>query len=97
VRYANTASTDRYREYCRDHEFKEQPAAMQLDLVRFFVKMLTDPGDLLLDPCGGGNATGGGRGARAGVDRGRNRARVRGRLEGLFQEFAGTSSAPGQP
>ena len=31
---------------------------MQLDVVRFFVKMLTDPGDLVLDPFGGSNSTG---------------------------------------
>ncbi len=49
-------STDRYHEYCREHELKTHPAPMQLDMVRFFVKMLTDEGDLVLDPFGGATA-----------------------------------------
>ncbi len=56
--YSNTTSTDRYREYCRERGIKAHPAPMQLDLIRFFVKMLTDPGDLVLDPFGGSNSTG---------------------------------------
>jgi DNA modification methylase len=55
---SNTVSTDRYREYCRERAIKAHPAPMQLEVVRFFVKMLTDPGDLVLDPFGGSNSTG---------------------------------------
>jgi site-specific DNA-methyltransferase (cytosine-N4-specific) len=56
--HSNTTSTDRYREYCRERAIKAHPAPMQLDVVRFFIKMLTDPGDLVLDPFGGSNSTG---------------------------------------
>jgi site-specific DNA-methyltransferase (cytosine-N4-specific) len=31
---------------------------MQMDMVGFFVKMLTDPGNLVLDPFAGSNSTG---------------------------------------
>jgi site-specific DNA-methyltransferase (cytosine-N4-specific) len=34
------------------------PAPMQLGMVRFFIKMLTDKRDLVLDPFGGSNSTG---------------------------------------
>jgi DNA modification methylase len=56
--HANTISTDRYREYCRERGIKAHPAPMQLDVVRFFIKMLTDSGDMVLDPFGGSNSTG---------------------------------------
>jgi DNA modification methylase len=56
--YSNTTSTGRYREYCRERGIRAHPAPIQLDVVRFFVKMLTDPGDLVLDPFGGSNSTG---------------------------------------
>jgi DNA modification methylase len=56
--HSNTISTDRYREYCRERELKPHPAPMQMEVVRFFVKMLTGPGDLVLDPFGGSNSTG---------------------------------------
>ena len=55
---SNTTSTGRYREYCREHEIEPHPAPMQMDMVGFFVKMLTDPGDLVLDPFAGSNSTG---------------------------------------
>jgi DNA modification methylase len=56
--HSNTTSTDRYREYCRERGIKAHPAPMHLDVARFFVKMLTDPDDLVLDPFGGSNSTG---------------------------------------
>ena len=90
--YSNTTSTDRYREYCRERGIKAHPAPMQLDMVRFFVKMLTDPGDLVLDPFGGSNSTG----AMA-EELGRrwiavepNREYVAGSM-GRFPQFAGVS------
>jgi len=55
---SNTTSTGRYREYCREQEIEPHPAPMQMDMVGFFVKMLTDPGDLVLDPFAGSNSTG---------------------------------------
>jgi site-specific DNA-methyltransferase (cytosine-N4-specific) len=95
--YSNTTSTDRYREYCREHEIKAHPATMQLEMVRFFVKMLTDPGDLVLDPFGGSNSTG-----AAAEELGRrwiaiepNREYVAG-SKGRFPEFAGVRPVGGQ-
>ena len=95
--YSNTTSTDRYREYCRERGIKPHPAPMQLDMVRFFVKMLTDPGDLVLDPFGGSNSTG-----ATAEELGRrwiavepNREYVAGSM-GRFPQFAGVSPGSGQ-
>ena len=55
---ANTTSSDPYRKYCREHGLAAHPAPMQPDLVRFFVNLLTDADDLVLDPFGGSNSTG---------------------------------------
>jgi site-specific DNA-methyltransferase (cytosine-N4-specific) len=92
--HSNTVSTDRYREYCRELGIKAHPAPIQLDVVRFFVKMLTDPGDLVLDPFAGSNSSG----AMA-EDLGRrwvaiepNREYVVG-SKGRFSQFAGPSPA----
>jgi len=56
--YANTAASTPYRRYCREHGLTPHPAPMQSQLVEFFVKMLTDEGDLVYDPFGGSNTTG---------------------------------------
>lgn len=56
--YANTRAATPYRKYCREHELTPHPAPMQPQLVEFFVKMLTDEGDLVYDPFGGSNTTG---------------------------------------
>jgi site-specific DNA-methyltransferase (cytosine-N4-specific) len=58
LRMANTASNDAYSRYCREYELKRHPARMPAALPRFFVKMLTVQGDLVLDPFGGSNTTG---------------------------------------
>lgn len=58
LRFSNTAAGTPYREYCRTNNVVAHPAPMQLDLVRFFVKLLTDEGDLVYDPFGGSNTTG---------------------------------------
>lgn len=54
----NTHSYDPYLDYCRTQEIQLHPARMPPDLVEFFVRMLTDEGDLVLDPFGGSNTTG---------------------------------------
>jgi DNA modification methylase len=59
LKFSNTSAGTPYREYCRKNGFTAHPAPMQLDLVRFFVKMLTSKGDLVYDPFGGSNTTGG--------------------------------------
>lgn len=58
LEFSNTLSTDAYRQYCRDNELPLHPARMPAGLAEFFIKFLTDPGDLVLDPFAGSNTTG---------------------------------------
>lgn len=55
---ANTQATDPYQEYCRAHGIEFHPARMPIALPEFFVKLLTVPGDIVVDPFGGSNTTG---------------------------------------
>ena len=55
---ANTASSDPYQQYCREHGLVPHPARMPRALAEFFIKFLTSPGDLVLDPFAGSNTTG---------------------------------------
>jgi len=55
---ANTRSNSPYQEYCRENDLPLHPARMPIGLADFFIKFLTDPGDLVLDPFGGSNTTG---------------------------------------
>lgn len=56
--YANTHASDDYQSYCRDRGLELHPARMPIDLAEFFIKFLTEPGDLVLDPFAGTNTTG---------------------------------------
>ncbi|HEX8101634.1 MAG TPA: site-specific DNA-methyltransferase [Solirubrobacteraceae bacterium] len=55
---SNTVSTDEYRRYCKRRELPLHPARMPPDLAEFFIRFLTDEGDLVFDPFGGSNTTG---------------------------------------
>jgi len=55
---ANTAASDAYQKFCRKIGIPPHPARMPHKLADFFIEMLTDPGDLVLDPFGGSNTTG---------------------------------------
>ncbi len=55
---ANTLSGDAYQTYCRKNNFQLHPARMPSDVAKFFIKFLTEPGDIVLDPFGGSNTTG---------------------------------------
>lgn len=55
---ANTGSRDFYTSTCRERDVERHPARMQPGLAAFFVELLTDPGDLVLDPFAGSNTTG---------------------------------------
>jgi DNA modification methylase len=55
---ANTESNSPYRRYCREHNIPEHPARFPSGLPEFFLRMLTDPGDMVLDPFGGSCVTG---------------------------------------
>jgi site-specific DNA-methyltransferase (cytosine-N4-specific) len=56
--YANTQSGDVYQTYCRNNGFQLHPARMPSELAKFFIKFLTEPSDIVLDPFGGSNTTG---------------------------------------
>ncbi|MGB3539116.1 MAG: site-specific DNA-methyltransferase [Mesorhizobium sp.] len=55
---ANTESTSRYQEYCRDNNIPIHPARFPAQLPEYFLRMLTNQGDLVLDPFGGSCVTG---------------------------------------
>lgn len=56
--YANTLNIEAYQTYCRANKLQLHPARMPIDLAKFFIKFLTEPGDIVLDPFGGSNTTG---------------------------------------
>jgi len=55
---ANTDSNSQYLQACREHGIKPNPARFPHGLPEFFIKFLTDPGDLVVDPFAGSNVTG---------------------------------------
>lgn len=54
----NTESTSSYIRLCKELGRDAHPARFPADLPGFFVKMLTEPGDLVVDIFGGSNTTG---------------------------------------
>lgn len=54
----NTRSNDPYQRYCRRHNLVEHPARFPAELPAYFMAMLTNPGDLVVDPFGGSGMTG---------------------------------------
>ena len=55
---ANTESSSPYLRYCRDKGIKPHPARFPVELPEFFVRMLTDEEDSVLDPFAGSCVTG---------------------------------------
>lgn len=55
---ANTESTSRYQEYCRDNNIPIHPARFPPQLPEYFIRFLTDKDDMVLDPFGGSCVTG---------------------------------------
>lgn len=58
IETSNTTSKDPYQDFCREHGHVIHPARFPRDVPEFFVKFLTEPGDLVLDPFAGSNMTG---------------------------------------
>jgi len=54
----NTESNSRYLRSCRQAGVTPHPARYPLELPLFFIKFLTEEGDLVLDPFAGSNVTG---------------------------------------
>ncbi len=54
----NTDSNSSYLRLCKEFERQRHPARFPAELPAFFIKMLTDEGDVVLDIFGGSNTTG---------------------------------------
>ena len=55
---SNTASSDPLRRRLRELEAQAHPAMFPRGLPAFFIELLTEPGDIVLDPFAGSNTTG---------------------------------------
>jgi DNA modification methylase len=58
LQIANTESNSPYLRACRNAKIKPHPARYPAALPEFFVKMLTDKGEIVVDPFAGSNVTG---------------------------------------
>jgi site-specific DNA-methyltransferase (cytosine-N4-specific) len=58
VKFSNTSWDAGYVTYCRENNLPLHPARMRPELVGFFIELLTDAGDMVMDPFGGSNTTG---------------------------------------
>lgn len=54
----NTESNSAYMRYCQEKGIKAHPARFPAELPEYFIRMLTDPGDMVFDPFGGSCVTG---------------------------------------
>lgn len=55
---SNTRSNELYLTECKKAEIAPHPARFPAELPEFFIKFLTQPGDLVVDPFAGSNVTG---------------------------------------
>ncbi|WP_179412870.1 DNA-methyltransferase [Mucilaginibacter sp. E4BP6] len=55
---ANTGWAVNYQNFCKLHDLTLHPARMPREIPEFFIKMLTEEGDIIFDPFGGSNTTG---------------------------------------
>ena len=55
---ANTESNSRYLRYCEENDLTVHPARFPTVIPEFFIRLLTDPDDLVFDPFAGSCATG---------------------------------------
>ncbi|MFZ0742800.1 MAG: site-specific DNA-methyltransferase [Terracidiphilus sp.] len=58
MKMGNNAANDQYTKRCKEDGIKIHPARFPALLPRFFVKLLTDPNDLVVDPFAGSLTTG---------------------------------------
>jgi DNA modification methylase len=58
ITMANTQANSEYLNYCRTNSLQPHPARMPSGLAEFFIKFLTKPSGLVLDPFSGSNTTG---------------------------------------
>jgi len=58
LQFPNSESNSQYLRYCKSLKIKSHPARFPMALPEFFIKFLTDEGDLVVDIFGGSNTTG---------------------------------------
>lgn len=58
IAVAHTESNSFYLRFCKEKNLKPHPARFPAELPEYFIRMLTDPGDLVLDPFAGSCVTG---------------------------------------
>jgi len=58
IALANTESNSFYLRYCRERNIKPHPARYPSELPEYFIRMLTDVNDLVIDPFAGSCVTG---------------------------------------
>lgn len=58
LKFGNNAANDSYTKLCKENGIKVHPARFPASLPDFFIKFLTDEGDIVLDPFTGSNTTG---------------------------------------
>jgi len=58
LKFGNNAANDLYSKRCKEKGVKIHPARYPAALPEFFIKLVTDHGDLVLDPFAGSNTTG---------------------------------------
>jgi len=58
LRFGNNAANDTYTLRCRAAGLKPHPARFPAALPEFFIRLLTEEGDIVLDPFAGSNTTG---------------------------------------
>jgi len=58
IALANTESNGYYQRYCKENGIEPHPARYPSEMPEFFIRMLTDPGDFVVDPFAGSCVTG---------------------------------------
>lgn len=58
LKFGNNSANDRYTLRCKEAGLKVHPARFPAALPEFFIKLLTDEEDIILDPFAGSNTTG---------------------------------------
>jgi site-specific DNA-methyltransferase (cytosine-N4-specific) len=58
LKAGNNAANDQYTKRCKEAGLKIHPARFPAVLPDFFIKLLTDEGDVVVDPFAGSNTTG---------------------------------------
>ena len=58
LKFGNNAANDAYTKRCKEAGIKPHPARFPAALPEFFIKLVTETGDVVLDPFAGSNTTG---------------------------------------